>query len=123
MKLASELGRRSRGRKIYILDEPTTGLHFGDVKLLVKMLHRLVDRGDTVVVIEHDMDLVASADHVIDLGPDGGGAGGGIVAEGTPEEVAKCRKSYTGKALSESFKAAKKTSARKKSVKTKSGGK
>ncbi len=123
VKLASELGRRSRGRKIYILDEPTTGLHFGDVKLLVKMLHRLVDRGDTVVVIEHDMDLVASADHVIDLGPDGGGAGGGIVAEGTPEEVAKCRKSYTGKALSESFKAAKKTSARKKSVKTKSGGK
>ncbi|OUU22708.1 MAG: hypothetical protein CBC13_07355 [Planctomycetia bacterium TMED53] len=99
VKLASELGRRSRGRKIYILDEPTTGLHFGDVRLLVKMLHKLVDRGDTVIVIEHDMDLVASADHVIDLGPDGGDAGGEVIVSGTPEEVAAVARSYTGQAL------------------------
>jgi len=99
VKLASELGRRSRGRKIYILDEPTTGLHFGDVRLLVKMLQRLVDRGDTVIVIEHDMDLVASADHVIDLGPEGGDSGGEIVACGTPEEVAATSQSHTGEAL------------------------
>lgn len=99
VKLAAELGRRSRGRKIYILDEPTTGLHFGDVRLLVQMLHRLVDRGDTVIVIEHDMDLVASADHVIDMGPEGGDSGGGIVVAGTPEEVAACKKSFTGAAL------------------------
>ena len=99
VKLAAELGRRSRGRKVYILDEPTTGLHFGDVRLLVQMLHRLVDRGDTVIVIEHDMDLVASADHVIDMGPEGGDSGGGIVAAGTPEEVAACKKSFTGAAL------------------------
>ncbi|MGB1070809.1 MAG: excinuclease ABC subunit UvrA [Planctomycetota bacterium] len=99
VKLASELGRRSRGRKVYILDEPTTGLHFGDVRLLVQMLHRLVDRGDTVIVIEHDMDLVASADHVIDMGPEGGDKGGGIVVAGTPEEVAACKKSFTGAAL------------------------
>lgn len=99
VKLAAELGRRSRGRKVYILDEPTTGLHFGDVRLLVQMLHRLVDRGDTVIVIEHDMDLVASADHVIDMGPEGGDSGGGIVVAGTPEEVAACKKSFTGAAL------------------------
>jgi excinuclease ABC subunit A len=103
IKLAAELGRRSRGRRIYILDEPTTGLHFCDVRLLVKMLERLVDRGDTVVVIEHDLDLIAAADHVIDLGPDGGDAGGRVVVEGTPEKVARSRKSHTGKALKESL--------------------
>ncbi len=101
IKLAAELGRRSRGRRIYILDEPTTGLHFCDVRLLVKMLERLVDRGDTVVVIEHDLDLIAAADHVIDLGPDGGDAGGRVVVEGTPEKVARSRRSHTGKVLKE----------------------
>ncbi|MDE0959443.1 MAG: excinuclease ABC subunit UvrA [Planctomycetota bacterium] len=101
VKLAAELGRRSRGRRIYILDEPTTGLHFGDVRLLVKMLQRLVDRGDTVVVIEHDLDLIAAADHVIDLGPEGGDAGGRVVVEGTPEKVSRSRSSYTGKVLKE----------------------
>lgn len=116
VKLASELGRRSRGRKVYILDEPTTGLHFGDVRLLVKMLHRLVDRGDTVIVIEHDMDLVASSDYVIDLGPDGGDAGGEIVIAGSPEEVARCKKSCTGQALAPLLKKKPARSAKKKSA-------
>ena len=120
VKLASELGRRSRGRKVYILDEPTTGLHFGDVRLLVQMLHRLVDRGDTVIVIEHDMDLVASADHVIDLGPDGGDAGGEIVISGTPEEVAACQASPTGQAL-KSVLAQRKTDRSRKSRKKSAG--
>ncbi|MEC9475883.1 MAG: excinuclease ABC subunit UvrA [Planctomycetota bacterium] len=103
VKLASELGRRSRGTRIYILDEPTTGLHFCDVSLLLQMLHRLVDRGDTVVVVEHDLNLIASSDHVIDMGPEGGQGGGQIVVEGTPEQVAACRKSHTGKVLKETL--------------------
>ncbi|MHC4935795.1 MAG: excinuclease ABC subunit UvrA [Planctomycetota bacterium] len=99
IQLAAELGRPPRGRKCYILDEPTTGLHFGDVRRLVRMLHRLVDRGDTVIVIEHDLDVIANADHVIDLGPEGGDGGGTIVAVGTPEEIAACDASHTGRYL------------------------
>src|SRR5205823_4287317 len=96
IKLATELSRRATGRTLYILDEPTTGLHFADVERLLEVLHRLVDAGNTVVVIEHNLDVVKTADWVIDLGPAGGAAGGEIIAEGTPEEVAKVRASFTG---------------------------
>lgn len=96
VKLATELSRRSTGRTIYILDEPTTGLHTADVHRLVNVLNMLVDSGNTVVVIEHNLDIIKTADHIIDLGPEGGNGGGEIVATGTPEEVAQCEKSYTG---------------------------
>ncbi len=96
VKLASELRKRSTGMTVYVLDEPTTGLHFEDVKMLLEVLQRLVDRGNTVVVIEHNLDVIKSADRIIDLGPEGGDGGGTIVATGTPEEVAKCEGSYTG---------------------------
>lgn len=96
IKLATELSRRSTGKTLYILDEPTTGLHFDDVKKLVEVLQQLVDTGNTVIVIEHNLDLIKSADYLVDLGPDGGHAGGTIVASGTPEEVAKNSTSYTG---------------------------
>jgi len=99
VKLATELAKRDTGRTLYILDEPTTGLHFEDVRLLLEVLHRLVEKGNTVVVIEHNLDVVKTADWVIDLGPEGGDAGGGIVAEGTPEDVARAGKSYTGRFL------------------------
>jgi excinuclease ABC subunit A len=99
VKLARELARRATGRTLYILDEPTTGLHFDDVKKLLKVLHALVDRGNTVVVIEHNLDVVKTADYVIDLGPEGGARGGELVAEGTPEEVAKAPGSVTGRFL------------------------
>ncbi|MEK7754524.1 MAG: excinuclease ABC subunit A, partial [Acidobacteriota bacterium] len=99
IKLARELSRRQTGRTLYILDEPTTGLHFDDVKKLLTVLQRLVDLGNTVVVIEHQLDVVKSADWVIDLGPEGGDRGGHIVAAGTPEQVARHKKSYTGQAL------------------------
>ncbi len=99
VKLASELQRRSTGDTFYILDEPTTGLHFEDVRLLLEVLHRLVDKGNTVVVIEHNLDVVKTADRVLDLGPEGGEAGGRVVAEGTPEEVARVKASYTGQFL------------------------
>ncbi len=99
VKLSSELGKRSTGQTFYILDEPTTGLHFEDVRKLLEVLQRLVDQGNTVVVIEHNLDVVKSADWVIDLGPEGGGDGGRVVAEGTPEDVAATAGSYTGKFL------------------------
>lgn len=99
IKLATELSRRSTGKTIYVLDEPTTGLHFADVHKLVDILKKLSDGGNTVVVIEHNLDVIKVADHIIDIGPEGGEGGGTIVAQGTPEEVAKCEKSYTGKYL------------------------
>jgi len=101
LKLAAELGRPSTGRTIYILDEPTTGLHFADIDSLLTVLHRLVDSGNTVVVVEHNMDVIKTADHVIDLGPEGGEAGGRVVACGTPEQVASVPASHTGRILAE----------------------
>ncbi|HVW23244.1 MAG TPA: excinuclease ABC subunit UvrA [Candidatus Saccharimonadales bacterium] len=99
IKLSSELGRRPTGRTLYILDEPTTGLHMADVDKLLKMLHALVDAGNSMVVIEHNLDVIKNADHLIDMGPEGGNAGGQVVASGTPEQVAKVAKSYTGQYL------------------------
>ncbi|HEU4595745.1 MAG TPA: excinuclease ABC subunit UvrA [Pyrinomonadaceae bacterium] len=99
IKLAKELSKRATGRTIYILDEPTTGLHFADVHKLLDVLQRLVSLGNTVIVIEHNLDVIKSADHIIDLGPEGGSGGGRVVASGTPEEVAKVKKSHTGQAL------------------------
>ena len=99
VKLATELSKRSTGRTIYILDEPTTGLHTDDVKKLLEVLQRLVDAGNTVLVIEHNLDVIKCADHLIDLGPEGGDGGGTIVCTGTPEEVAACERSYTGRYL------------------------
>jgi excinuclease ABC subunit A len=101
IKLATELSRRATGRTLYILDEPTTGLHFADVERLLEVLHRLVDAGNTVVVIEHNLDVVKTADWIIDLGPEGGKAGGEVIAEGTPEAVARSRRSFTGRYLRE----------------------
>src|SRR3990167_7692737 len=99
VKLATELSRRPTGRTLYILDEPTTGLHMADVAKLLKVLHTLVDSGNSIVIIEHNLDVIKSADHLIDMGPEGGEAGGQIVATGTPEEVSKNSKSYTGQYL------------------------
>ena len=99
VKLATELARRGTGRTVYILDEPTTGLHSEDVRKLLEMLSRLCENGNTVIVIEHNLDVIKTADHIIDLGPEGGSGGGTVIAEGTPEEVAKCEKSYTGQFL------------------------
>ena len=99
VKLATELAKRDTGRTLYILDEPTTGLHFEDVRMLLDVLHRLVDRGNTVLVIEHNLDVIKTADWVVDLGPDGGHKGGRIVAAGTPEDVAKVKESHTGEYL------------------------
>ena len=96
MKLAKELSRRSTGQTLYILDEPTTGLHFEDVRKLLEVLQRLVDQGNSVVVIEHNLDVIKTADWVLDLGPEGGVRGGEIVAEGTPEQVAANKQSFTG---------------------------
>jgi excinuclease ABC subunit A len=98
-KLAAELSRRDTGKTVYILDEPTTGLHFADVSKLLNVLKRLVDLGNTVIIIEHNLDVIASADWIIDLGPEGGAAGGQIVVAGTPEEVSETMNSYTGKYL------------------------
>jgi excinuclease ABC subunit A len=103
VKLAKELSKRATGRTMYILDEPTTGLHFDDVRSLLEVLQELVDNGNTIVVIEHNLDVIKVADWIIDLGPDGGDGGGEIVAVGTPEDVAKNRKSYTGKFLAQTF--------------------
>ena len=99
VKLATELSRRSTGRTLYILDEPTTGLHTADIHKLLDILQRLVDGGDTVVIIEHNLDVIKTADHIIDLGPEGGNKGGNIVAEGRPEDIVKVRASYTGQFL------------------------
>ena len=99
VKLATELSKRSTGKTLYILDEPTTGLHTADVHKLLEVLNKLVDSGNTVLVIEHNLDVIKTADHIIDLGPEGGDKGGKIVATGTPEEVMKCKKSYTGEFL------------------------
>src|SRR5688500_4193451 len=101
VKLSLELSKRDTGRTLYILDEPTTGLHFHDIKLLLEVLHRLRDAGNTVVVIEHNMDVVKTADWVIDLGPEGGDGGGRIIAAGTPENVAQVSASHTGRYLAQ----------------------
>ena len=99
VKLAKELARRATGRTLYILDEPTTGLHFHDVKKLLEVLHELTDQGNTVVVIEHNLEVLKTADWIIDLGPEGGDGGGEIVAAGTPEDIVKAKRSYTGQFL------------------------
>jgi excinuclease ABC subunit A len=101
VKLSRELSKRSTGRTLYILDEPTTGLHFDDIKKLLGVLDRLVEGGNTVIVIEHNLDVIKTADYVIDLGPEGGDAGGEVIATGTPEQVAATRDSYTGSFLAE----------------------
>ncbi len=103
IKLARELSKRQTGKTLYLLDEPTTGLHFDDVKKLLDVLHRLVDLGNTVIIIEHNLDVIRNADWIIDLGPEGGDDGGRIVVQGTPEQVARCRKSHTGQALEQYF--------------------
>jgi excinuclease ABC subunit A len=103
VKLSKELSRRGTGKTLYILDEPTTGLHFEDTRKLLDVLGRLVDQGNTVVVIEHNLDVIKTADHVIDLGPEGGEEGGRLVAAGTPEDVAKVARSHTGRILAELF--------------------
>jgi excinuclease ABC subunit A len=99
VKLAKELSRRGTGRTLYILDEPTTGLHFEDTRRLLDVLNQLVEQGNTVVVIEHHLDVIKTADHVVDLGPEGGDAGGRLVAEGTPEDVMEVSGSHTGRFL------------------------
>ena len=103
MKLASELSRRATGRTLYILDEPTTGLSFSDVAALLDVMQRLVDQGNTVVLIEHHLDLIKGADYIIDLGPEGGERGGEVIATGTPEEVAQVANSHTGQFLRQIF--------------------
>ena len=97
IKLATELSRRSTGKTVYILDEPTTGLHFEDVRKLVEILHRLAEDGNTVIVIEHNLDVIKTADYIIDIGPEGGDGGGTIIATGTPEQIVENPESYTGK--------------------------
>ena len=95
VKLATELGKKDTGKTLYILDEPTTGLHFEDIRILMDVLQKLVDKGNTVIIIEHNLDVIKLADHIIDLGPDGGRGGGEILTTGTPEDVAKSDKGYT----------------------------
>ena len=101
VKLATELQRRTNGRSIYVLDEPTTGLHFEDVRKLLEVLNGLVDKGNTVIVIEHNLDVIKNADWIIDLGPEGGSGGGQVIATGTPEQVARAEESHTGAFLAE----------------------
>ena len=108
IKLATELSKMSKGNTVYILDEPTTGLHFQDIKKLLEVLNRLLEKGNTVIIIEHNLDVIKTADHIIDIGVDGGENGGAIVATGTPEEVAKSKKSYTGKYIAKILKKSKK---------------
>src|SRR3990167_988821 len=104
IKLATELSKTSTGRTFYILDEPTTGLHFADIDKLLKVLEALVGQGNTVLVIEHNLDVIKTADYIIDLGPDGGDAGGEVVANGSPEEIVRIERSYTGKYLKDVLK-------------------
>ncbi|MCI6627368.1 MAG: excinuclease ABC subunit UvrA, partial [Tenericutes bacterium] len=99
VKLAKELQKKPTGKSVFILDEPTTGLHTDDVKKLITILQRIVDNGDTVIIIEHNLDMIKVADYIIDLGPDGGDFGGEVIAKGTPEQIAKCKNSYTGEYL------------------------
>ena len=99
IKLSTELSRRDTGRTLYVLDEPTTGLHTDDVKRLLAILNKLVDGGSSVIVIEHNLNVIKTADYIIDLGPEGGDEGGTVVAAGTPEQVARCEQSYTGQYL------------------------
>ena len=101
MKLATELSKKDTGKTIYILDEPTTGLHFEDIRVLMNVLNRLVDKGNTVIVIEHNLDVIKLADHIIDMGPEGGRGGGQVLSTGTPEEVAESKKGYTPKFVKE----------------------
>jgi len=101
IKLAKELSKRSTGKTLFILDEPTTGLHFHDIELLLKVLHRLKEQGNTIIVIEHNLDVIKTADWIIDLGPEGGSQGGQLIANGSPEKIAKDKKSFTGKYLKE----------------------
>jgi excinuclease ABC subunit A len=103
VKLAKELARRSTGRTLYILDEPTTGLHFHDVAQLLEVLHELVDQGNTMIVIEHNLEVVKTADWIIDMGPEGGDGGGEVVAQGTPEEIVRNPRSYTGAYLKQAL--------------------
>ncbi len=104
VKLAYFISQESQGHTLFIFDEPTTGLHFHDISTLLKSLNRLIDKGNTVLIIEHNMDIIKSADWVIDVGPEGGDQGGEIVAVGTPEDIAKCEKSYTGQFLKNKLK-------------------
>jgi excinuclease ABC subunit A len=108
VKLSTELARRGTGKTIYILDEPTTGLHTADVHKLIEMLMRLCENGNTVLVIEHNLDVIKTADYIVDMGPEGGEGGGTVIATGTPEEVAKCKKSYTGQFLAKILKSSEK---------------
>ena len=101
IKLAKELSKRSTGKTLFILDEPTTGLHFHDIELLLKVLHRLKEQGNTIIVIEHNLDVIKTADWIIDLGPEGGSQGGQLIANGSPEKVARDKRSFTGKYLKE----------------------
>jgi excinuclease ABC subunit A len=101
VKLATELAKRDTGKTLYVLDEPTTGLHFEDIKVLMNVLNKLVDKGNTVLIIEHNLDVIKMADWIIDMGPEGGDRGGRIVCQGTPEQVAQCAESYTGRFLKE----------------------
>jgi len=119
VKLAKELSKRATGKTVYILDEPTTGLHFHDVNKLLEVLHALVDAGNTMVVIEHNLDVIKTADWIIDLGPEGGSGGGQVVAKGTPEQVASSPKSHTGHYLKKVLKGAKKSSGPKRTTKNK----
>jgi excinuclease ABC subunit A len=105
VKLATELARRDTGKTLYVLDEPTTGLHFEDVRVLLDVLNKLVERGNTIIVIEHNLDVVKMADYIVDLGKEGGKAGGDIIFSGTPEKLIECSDSYTGKYLQAELKA------------------
>ena len=104
VKLSAELSKRDTGRTIYILDEPTTGLHFEDIRILMDVLNKLVKKGNTVIIIEHNLDVIKQADYIIDMGPSGGKGGGEVVAQGTPEEIVSARKGFTSEFLKEELK-------------------